>query len=48
MKFSSLVYLLIVVFSLVSYTTPQTSKKTPVDYVNPNMGGIGQLLTASR
>jgi predicted alpha-1,2-mannosidase len=47
MKFSSLVYLLIGVFLLASCTTLQTKKKAPVDYVNPNMGGIGQLLSAT-
>lgn len=47
MKFSSIVYLLIGVLLLVSCGAPQTEKKTPVDYVNPNMGGIGQLLSAT-
>jgi predicted alpha-1,2-mannosidase len=47
MKLSSLVYLLIGVPLLVSCGAPQTEKKTPVDYVNPNMGGIGQLLSAT-
>jgi predicted alpha-1,2-mannosidase len=47
MKFSSFVFLLIGVPLLVSCTAPQTEKKTPVDYVNPNLGGIGQLLSAT-
>ena len=47
MKFSNFAYLLIGVFLLVSCAAPQTEKKTPVDYVNPNLGGIGQLLSAT-
>ena len=47
MKFSNFVYLLIGVFLLVNCAAPQTEKKTPVDYVNPNLGGIGQLLSAT-
>ena len=44
---SGFVYLLIGVLLFVSCSTPQTGEKTPVDYVNPNMGGIGQLLSAT-
>jgi predicted alpha-1,2-mannosidase len=47
MKFSHFVYLLIMALLPMSYATPQTAEKTPVDYVNPNMGGIGQMLSAT-
>ena len=47
MKFKSLLSLLVAVLLFVTYSSAQTQKKTPLDYVNPNIGGIGQLLTST-
>jgi predicted alpha-1,2-mannosidase len=47
MKFKNLIHSLAGVLLLVTYATAQTEKKAPVDYVNPNIGGIGQLLSST-
>jgi putative alpha-1,2-mannosidase len=47
MKIKSLFSLLIVVLLVVTSVSAQTKKKTPLDYVNPNIGGIGHLLVAT-
>ena len=39
MKFKSLFYLLVGGLLILSCSAPQSEDKTPVDYVNPNMGG---------
>lgn len=47
MKFKSLFSLLVGVLLLVNCLSAKTNKKTPVDYVNPNIGGIGQMLSST-
>ncbi|MEI9945794.1 MAG: GH92 family glycosyl hydrolase [Chitinophagaceae bacterium] len=47
MKFSSFINLLIGILLFVSCAEAQTQKKTPLDYVDPNIGGIGHLLVAT-
>jgi len=47
MKFSKIIYLLTGAFLLAGCSATQSNKKTPVDFVNPNMGGIGQLLSST-
>ncbi len=47
MKFKRLFSLLVGVLLLVTCASAQTKKKTPLDYVNPNIGGIGHLLVAT-
>ena len=46
MKFKTL-YLLIAGVLLVTGATAQTKKKSPLEYVNPHIGGIGHLLVAT-
>ena len=47
MKLSNLIYLLLSALLLTSCEVQQDGKKSPVDYVNPNIGGIGHLLVAT-
>ena len=47
MKLSRFGYLLIGALTLTNYLSAQTKKKTSIDYVNPNIGGIGHLLVAT-
>jgi putative alpha-1,2-mannosidase len=47
MKFSNLANLLIGILFFATCAAAQTKKKTPLDYVNPNIGGIGYLLVAT-
>src|ERR1035437_5388668 len=47
MKLSRFVYLLSGVLMLFSCAALKAGEKTPVDYVNPNIGGIGHLLVAT-
>lgn len=47
MKFSNLLLSSIGILFFVTSTTAQTAKKVPLDYVNPNIGGIGHLLVAT-
>lgn len=47
MKLSNSVNVLIGLLLIVTSAAAQTGKKTPVDYVNPNLGGIGHLLSAT-
>jgi putative alpha-1,2-mannosidase len=47
MKFSRLIYLSIGILFSVACASAQTKKKTPLEYVNPNIGGIGHLLVAT-
>jgi putative alpha-1,2-mannosidase len=46
MKFKSTISFLVGVLLLVT-CAPQTKEKTPLDYVNPHIGGIGHLLVAT-
>lgn len=47
MKFKTLFSLLIGILLVVTCVSAQTKKKTPLDYVNPNIGGVGYLLVAT-
>jgi putative alpha-1,2-mannosidase len=47
MKFSSFINLFIGILFFVTPASAQTEKKTPLDHVNPNIGGIGHLLVAT-
>jgi len=47
MKFSTFINLFIGILLFVNCASAQTKKKTPLDYVNPNIGGIGHLLVAT-
>ncbi|HTF29936.1 MAG TPA: GH92 family glycosyl hydrolase [Flavitalea sp.] len=47
MKFSRFTHLFIGILFFVTCASAQTKKKTPLDYVNPNIGGIGHLLVAT-
>ena len=47
MKLSNLVCLLLGMFLLISCESQQSEKKSSLDYVNPNLGGIGHLLVAT-
>lgn len=47
MKLSNLTCLLSCALLLVGCEGQQSGKKNPVDYVNPNIGGIGHLLVAT-
>ena len=47
MKLSNFVFLLLSALVLVSCEVQQGGKKDPVDYVDPNIGGIGHLLVAT-
>ena len=40
-------FVLFVCFSVLALAAPAPQPKQPVDYVSPNIGGIGQLLTAT-
>jgi putative alpha-1,2-mannosidase len=47
MKFLSFISLFIGILFFGTCASAQTKKKTPLDYVNPNIGGIGHLLVAT-
>jgi predicted alpha-1,2-mannosidase len=47
MKFLNYLFVMIVALIPVWGAAQQARVKTPVDYVNPNMGGIGQLLSST-
>lgn len=47
MRFSYFINLFIGILLFVIGVSAQTAKKTPIDYVNPNIGGIGHLLVAT-
>jgi putative alpha-1,2-mannosidase len=47
MRFSSSIKLFAGVIFFVTSAVAQTKQKTPLEYVNPNIGGIGQLLVAT-
>ena len=47
MKFSNFTSVCIGILFIVFGATAQTKKKTPLDYVNPNIGGVGYLLVAT-
>ena len=47
MKYSNFISVFIGILLIVGGATAQTKKKTPLDYVNPNIGGIGHLLVAT-
>ena len=47
MKFKTLYCFLVWLMLFVSCASAQTKKKTPLDYVNPHIGGIGHLLVAT-
>ena len=46
MKTTGFIFFLCGVFLLAGCTLTPTTEKTPVDYVDPNIGGIGQLLSS--
>ena len=47
MKKSRFAYLLMGVLTIATYAGAQSKMKTPLDYVNPNIGGVGYLLVAT-
>ena len=47
MKLSNFIYLLLGALLLISCEVQQNGGKSPVDYVDPNIGGIGHLLVAT-
>ena len=47
MKLSNATCLLMGILLLISCENQQNEKKSPVDYVNPNIGGVGYLLVAT-
>ena len=47
MKYSNCISVFIGILFFIASATAQTKKKTPLDYVNPNIGGIGHLLVAT-
>lgn len=47
MKYSKFISVFIGILFFVNCASAQTKKKTPLDYVNPNIGGVGYLLVAT-
>ena len=47
MKYSNCISVFFGILFFVTSATAQMKKKTPLDYVNPNIGGVGYLLVAT-